>query len=115
MRKNLTKAEILRSKPEISIVFSSKVVYRTQGLHLRIVENDLGWSRVLFTTPRMFRGAVARNRARRHVREVYRLIKGQLRGHYDMAFVLYPGLYEFSDRFLQVETLLRRAEAIPQS
>lgn len=32
-----------------------------------------------------------------------------------MAFVLYPGLYEFSDRFLQVETLLRRAEAIPQS
>ncbi|TVR71073.1 MAG: ribonuclease P protein component [Spirochaetaceae bacterium] len=115
MRKSLTKAEILRRGPEISRVFGGKAVYRTEGLHLRIVGNDLEWSRVLFAAPRTFRGAVARNRARRYLREAYRLIKHRIRGSYDLAFILYPGDYGFADRFRQVETLLYRAGAIPRA
>lgn len=113
MRKSLTKAEILRRRPDIKRVFGSKVVYRTQGLHLRIISNDLGWSRVLFTAPRVFRGAVARNRARRHVREAYRHLKHQIPGHYDMAFIMYPGSFEYTDRYRQVETLLHQAGLTP--
>ncbi len=84
-------------------------MYRTKGLHLRIIANDLEWSRVLFATPRVFRGAVARNRAKRHVKEAYRLIKHRIQGHYDLAFVVYPGTYACTERFHQVETLLHRA------
>lgn len=79
---------------------------------MRIVQNECPWSRVLVTTPRMFRGAVPRNRARRHVREAYRLIKHRINGHYDVAFVVYPGEYRFSDRSRQVETLLHQADAV---
>lgn len=84
-----------------------------KGLHLRVVENNLGWSRVLFATTRAFSGAVARNRARRHIREAYRLLKQDIQGHYDIAFVLYPGSHDFTDRQAQVEKLLHRAELLP--
>lgn len=94
-------------------VFQSKDVFRVKGLHLRVVENDLGWSRVLFATTRSFSGAVARNRARRHLREAYRMIKQDIQGHYDIAFVLYPGLHDFTDRQAQVEKLLHRAGLLP--
>jgi ribonuclease P protein component len=88
-------------------------VYRVEGLHLRVVENQIGWSRALFTTTRAFSGAVARNRARRHLREAFRLIKQGIQGHYDMAFVLYPGSHDFTDRQAQVEKLLHRAGLLP--
>jgi ribonuclease P protein component len=55
---------------------------------------------------------VDRNRARRRVREAYRLIKERIRGHYDIAFVLYPGDFSFSQRYQQVESLLRRSGVI---
>lgn len=77
-----------------------------------MLANDLQSCRVLVTTPRMFRGAVQRNQARRHVREAYRLVKHRIHGNYDLAFVVYPGEYRFSDRSGQVETLLRQAGAV---
>ncbi len=112
MRRSLTKDERLRRRDDIRRLFSGKAVYRTQGLHLRLEANTLEWSRVLVTTPRMFRGAVQRNRARRHIREAYRLVKHRIKGHYDLAFVVYPGDYRFSDRSRQVETLLHQADAV---
>lgn len=84
-----------------------------KGLHLRVVANDVGWSRVLFATTRAFSGAVARNRARRHLREAFRLIKQDIQGHYDIAFVLYPGPHDFTDRQAQVRKLLHRAGLLP--
>lgn len=113
MRKSLTKAEILRDRREISRLFSESHAFRTNGLHLRIVENDLGWSRVVFAAVRSFRTAVGRNRARRRVREAYRNIKGLITGHYDMVFVMYPGDFSYSERYQQVEKLLLRSGVIP--
>ena len=113
MRKSLTKAEILRRRRDISHVFTSKDVHRVRGLHLRVISNDLGWNRVLFATTRHFSGSVARNRARRLVREAYRQYKTQISGSVDLAFVLYPGSFGYSDRFSQVKTLLLRAGLIP--
>lgn len=112
MKRSLTKAEILRRKSDIKRVFGTSDVYRTQGLHLRIITNDLGWSRVLFTTPRIMKGAVVRNRSRRRVREAYRHVKSRIDGHYDMAFVIYPGDFGFSDRMRQMETLLNQADCV---
>lgn len=112
MRKSLSKAEILRNRRDIQRVFRSKAVFRIHGLHLRIVANDLGWSRVLFATTRALRGSVRRNRARRLVREAFRLYKGQIQSGYDFAFVLYPGDFGFQERNTQVDFLLRRAGAL---
>lgn len=115
MRKSLTKAEILRDRRDISRLFTESHAFRSNGLHLRIVENDLGWSRVVFAAVRAFRGAVQRNRARRRVREAYRDLKERITGHYDIVFVMYPGDFSFSERYQQVEQLLRRSGAIPTS
>ena len=112
MRRSLTKAEILRDRREISRLFDESSAFRTDGLHLRIVRNDLGWSRVVFAAVRAFSSAVERNRARRRVREAYRTLKACIRGHFDIAFVLYPGDYSYSERQRQVEKLLRRSGAI---
>lgn len=112
MRKSLTKAEILRDRGEISHLFAESYAFRTNGLHLRIIENDLRWSRVVFAAVRSFRNAVDRNRARRRVREAYRDLKERITGHYDIVFVMYPGEYSFSKRYQQVEKLLRRSGAI---
>ena len=113
MRKSLTKAEILRRRRDITRVFACKDVYRITGLHLRVVPNDVGGSRVLFAATRRFSNAIERNRARRLVREAYRLCKADIEGAYDLAFVLYPGSFGFSDRRSQVETLLHRSGLIP--
>lgn len=113
MRKSLTKAEILRDRRDISRLFSGSHAFRTNGLHLRIVENDLGWSRVVFAAVRSFRTAVERNRSRRRVREAYRNIKERITGHYDIVFVMYPGDFSYAERYQQVEKLLRRSGAIP--
>ena len=37
------------------------------------------------------------------------MFKPDIVGHWDLAFVLYPGSFTYSDRCSQVETLLRRA------
>ncbi|MFP4211722.1 MAG: ribonuclease P protein component [Alkalispirochaeta sp.] len=112
-RKSLTKAEILRKRRDITRVFTKGNTYRTTGLHMRVVENDLSWSRVLVTTTRAFSGAVTRNRARRHLREAYRLVKQDIQGHYDIAFVVYPGSHDFTERQIQVRKLLQRAGLVP--
>ena len=112
MRRSLTKAEIMRNRREISRLFDECSAFRTDGLHLRIVENDQGWSRVVFAAVRKFPNAVERNRARRRVREAYRNMKVHIDGHFDIAFVLYPGDYSYSERYQQVEKLLRRSGAI---
>jgi ribonuclease P protein component len=66
----------------------------------------------LFAPTRRFANAVERNRARRLVREAYRLRKPDMTSSVDMAFVLYPGEYGFAERRKQVDTLLRRAELV---
>ena len=114
MRRSLSKTEILRKRRDIQRVFRGGATYRLEGLHLRVLENDTGWSRVLFATTRAFSGAVARNRARRHLREAYRVIKQDIQGHYDIAFVLYPGSHDFTERQTQVEKLLHQAGLLPR-
>ena len=50
-------------------------------------ENKLGLSRLGLTASVKLGGAVVRNRARRRMREVYRLNQGQLRKGYDLILV----------------------------
>ena len=50
-----------------------------------------------------------RNRAKRIVREIYRNMKHELRGGYDIAVILYPGAVTYSERKEQLLSLFRKA------
>lgn len=50
-------------------------------------KNRAGFCRVGITTSKKIGNAVVRNRARRVIREAYRLLLPQIRGNYDLVFV----------------------------
>jgi ribonuclease P protein component len=66
-------------------------------------------SRVVFVPVHSYPSAVARNRARRVVRECWRLDKARLAPGRDVAVVLYPGFDRYDERKAQLERLLRQA------
>jgi ribonuclease P protein component len=78
-------------------------------MRIHVMRNELPVNRTVFVPVRSYPGAVARNRARRVVRECWRLGKsGFVPGH-DVAVVLYPGFDSFVERKTQLERLLRQA------
>jgi len=57
---------------------------------------------------RGFKHAVGRNREKRLCREAYRQLKDSLKSGYDLAFVLYPGKQNLSDRYQQLNAVFER-------
>jgi ribonuclease P protein component len=78
-------------------------------MRLHVAPNELSFNRVVFVTLHSYPGAVQRNRARRLLRECWRLCKASRTGSFDVAVVLYPGYDEFETRKAQLERLLRQA------
>ena len=98
MKRSLTKAEVLRIRRDISHVFRRGKRIQCNGLKLFITSNQLNYSRILVSPVRKFGTAVARNRAKRHLREIYRLNKCKICTGQDIAIVLFPGTYSYADR-----------------
>lgn len=71
--------------------------------------NGVEKSRVVIVPIRSYRNAVSRNRARRVVRECWRLDSMHLSPGQDVAVVLFPGFDQFEERKRQLESLLRQA------
>ena len=71
--------------------------------------NMRGGNRVLVTTRRGFRTAVARNRARRVGREAYRRLGPWLHPGYDIVLAIHPAAVAHDRLCVEVESLLRRA------
>jgi ribonuclease P protein component len=78
-------------------------------MRIHVTSNDLAANRVVFIPVRSYPNAVARNKARRVVRECWRLGKKLLSPGHDVAVVLYPGNDLFDERKAQLERLLRQA------
>ena len=74
-----------------------------------MLSNKLATNRVVLVPVRSYPSAVARNRARRLVRECWRVGKSGLRPGHDLAVVLYPGFDILTERKAQLERLLRQA------
>ncbi len=83
--------------------------FSLKGMRLHRLPNSLEISRVVFVTVRSYPGAVERNRARRVLRECWRLSKGSLRPGFDVVVVLYPGNDDYEARREQLWRLLRQA------
>ncbi|NBF41129.1 MAG: ribonuclease P protein component [Spirochaetes bacterium] len=112
MSESLTRDERLRRRSEIRRVFEHGRNFSCRGLRLRIMENALPYNRVLVAPVKKAGNAVNRNRLRRAGKEVYRRLKPRLDGGFDLAFVVYPGDYSFSERLEQFQRLLRDARVL---
>jgi len=109
MRKSLTRRERIKAKAALAGIFAGASKVETRGIKLFYRENSLRWNRIAVCPVRGFRNAVQRNRQKRLCREAYRQIKERLKPGYDLAFVLYPGAYGFSERMNQMHEVLQRA------
>ena len=112
MSESLTKGELLRRRADIRRVFEHGKNFSCRGLRLRITKNTLSYNRVLIAPVKKAGNAVERNRLRRVGKEAYRRLKPRMSRGFDMAFVLYPGDYGFSDRLEQFRRLLHNAHVL---
>jgi len=79
-------------------------------MRLHVLANGRATSRIVIAPVRSFGCAVARNRAKRLLRESWRLAKADFGSTgYDCAVVMYPGADEFPERSGQLRRLLRQA------
>ena len=112
MKRSLTREERLKTREDISRVFSSSAKVSCTGAKLVYNENMLEFNRFAVTLVRKYGNAVIRNRSKRIVREIYRNLKFNIRKGYDMVIVLYPGNYSYSQRLEQFSYLLKKADLL---
>ena len=101
--------EKLKERDEIREVFSRRKGYTCSGAKLFTLRNRLSYNRIAFTFSRKFGNAVERNYSRRLSREVYRQLRNNLEGGYDLVLLVYPGRDVFSVRVKQMRELFSRA------
>ncbi|WP_028973379.1 ribonuclease P protein component [Spirochaeta cellobiosiphila] len=111
MRRNLTKSERIKKQKDIRGMFKHAHSVSIKGAKLFFKRNDLAQSRFTVTLVRKYGKAVHRNRAKRVVREIYRLNKNQIKCGFDLVFMLFPSNNDiYSERKSQIIELLRKAE-----
>jgi len=108
MRKSLSKAERLKKSEEFRRVFGSPLKQSCQGAKLAALSNSLDKLRLGVSLSKKFGNAVERNRAKRQVREIFRLHKHRIQTGYDLVFLVYPGNFGYHDREKQFLQLLSR-------
>jgi ribonuclease P protein component len=101
--------EKLKKRDEIKEVFRRRKLYPCAGAKLFILSNGLKHNRIAFALTRKYGNAVERNRSRRYSREVYRLLRSELRKGFDLVLLIYPGQDAFSSRMEQLKFLFSKA------
>ena len=109
MKRSLSKAERLKKKEDFRRVYSSPLKQSCQGAKLAALSNSLDKLRLGVGLSKKFGNAVERNRAKRQVREIFRLHKHRIQPGYDLVFLVYPGDFGYQDRERQFLQLAARA------
>jgi ribonuclease P protein component len=102
MSPSFSRNERLREEKDIKRVFSSGKKASAKGARLLYARNGKPYNRVLFTVVRGYGTAVARNRAKRLGKEIYRPIKTAIMPGYDFVVIFYPGDDTYRSRFSQI-------------
>jgi len=103
------RTEKLKGRNEIREVFGQRKGVSCAGAKLFKLRNGLAYNRIAFAFSRKFGTAVERNHSRRLSREVYRLLRNELKKGYDLVLLVYPGQEIFSVRMDQLRNLFSRA------
>ena len=104
-----SKLDRVRKRAGIKKIFAGGARYSCKGMRIHVISNALTTSRAVIVPVHSYPSAVARNRARRVIRECWRLDKSRLSPGCDVAVVLYPGFDRYDERKHQLERLLRQA------
>ena len=79
-------------------------------MRLHALANGRATSRIVIVPVKSFAGAIARNRIKRLLREVWRLAKADFGSEaHDCVVVAYPGADNYAERSDQLHRLLRQA------
>lgn len=87
MNYRFTKSEHLTKKREFERVFNEGKVIKNEFFVLYVIPNDFTHSRIGLVVSKKVGNAVRRNRAKRLLREVYRLNKHLLTVHVDIIVI----------------------------
>jgi ribonuclease P protein component len=109
MRRSLTKSERLRRRGEIKALFADGKSVSGGAVKLVIRPNGGESNRFFVTLRKKFGTAVERNRARRLVKEVYRLQKQSLKSGYDIGCVVYQKGLKYDEIEKCLVSLFQRA------
>ena len=109
MRRSLSKAERLKKSEDFRRVFGSPLKQSCQGAKLAALPNSLDKLRLGVSLSKKFGNAVERNRAKRQVREIFRLHKYRIQPGYDLVFLVYPGDFGYHERERQFLQLVARS------
>ena len=103
--------ERIKRSSEIKNLFKNGKRASVVGAKLFYLPNGLKFNRIGFPLPRGFGNAVARNRAKRYSREVFRNLKSHLNTGYDILLLIYPPAEKdsFHSRCEQFQTLCKKA------
>jgi len=107
--------ERLKGREEIQKVFGKRKVVSCAGAKLFTLPNGLSHNRIAFSFSRKFGNAVERNHSRRLSREVYRILRNELRKGYDLVLLVYPDKSVFKVRMEQLRKLFSRAGLLNSS
>ncbi len=83
----MTKPAVLNENKDFRRLYGRGKSKVHPALVTYVSKNRAGFCRVGITTSKKIGNAVARNRARRVIRESYRLLLPQIQGNYDLVFV----------------------------
>ena len=105
-RQGLPRDERIRSRREFDRVFREGRRFAEGPVLARYVANDLGVTRMAVAAPGKFGKAAKRNRARRLLKEAYRLHKQEMPPGLDV--ILMPGRNWHDPALAELETALCR-------
>lgn len=83
----MTKPAVLNENKDFRRLYGRGKSKVHPALVTYVQKNRVGYCRVGITTSKKIGNAVARNRARRVIREGYRVLLPQIQGSYDIVFV----------------------------
>jgi ribonuclease P protein component len=101
--------EHIKKSAEIQGILKKGSMRSCRGMRLFWVKNDLGRPRMAIALKRGYGTAVERNRAKRLIRESFRLLKADIPGGADMVFLVFPAPDTFAMRNEQMTRLCREA------
>lgn len=83
----MLKKDILRRKDEFSSIYKRGKSIGERYIVLFYKKNGLSYNRIAFLASKKVGNSVERNRARRLMKENYRLLKNNIKSGYDLIFI----------------------------
>lgn len=114
--KTLRRAERIRRKKELDRAIREGKRIKTGAFLVFVAPNDCGWPRIAALATRKVGRASQRNRARRLIREFFRLNKCRLMPSFDYVIVAQKGAEELRLREVeeQLKVLFSRRGDVPR-